>query len=171
MISHSLIIDDLDYFIHKILFTKDANIRNSKKQTQIFIDVPSNNFKHDLWIGDLPANVNLRFFMLNNNLLFFIIIIVLISTLSSLISAIICYRKFKPSKLFFFLLGLSNLLTLLGFIFFSFIFKVNKRFLKFEQQSIESQSSIPHGILIYSITFSAIFHLISLIIFSALYYI
>jgi len=156
-----------DYF-QNILFSKDANVYNAKKSTKIFIDVPSNNFKDDLWFSpSAPININFIHFMLNSNLLFGLITIALISCFSSLISAMICYRKYQPSKILFLLLGLSNIFTLIGFFICSSLLKVNKNFVKIETEGLVSSN--PKGIIIFSLLFSGIFNILSVITFIILF--
>jgi len=132
---------------------------NSKKYTQIFIDVPAKNYIKDLWMSPYPP-YNLMFvsLILNYNFFFFLLYFILISCLSSFIAGKVCYYKFNPSSILFFKLGIFNLFTIIGYILMAFFLKINKKYIELPVALGENSDMIkPPGIMFFSLTFSAFF--------------
>ncbi len=102
-----------------------------KEYTQMEIRVPSEDFTEDLWIIDEePASIQTAKFILSNLLIMSILIFILCSMLASILSAAITFFKNKPLFGKFALLGFGNFLSIFSVFILSFVFKIDKKFLK-----------------------------------------
>jgi hypothetical protein len=129
----------------KSFFNNKSSITNLE-YTKIKINTESSSFVNDLWINNHePAGVTVTKLFNFLPWLWSIIFFILISCFSSMISGMIIFREHKPSKKFFFSIGLSNILTIIGFFLYS-LNKINK---KLKQESEKSKIEI----LYYTIGF------------------
>lgn len=105
------------------------------KYTKIEINVPSENFREDLWIKN-SAPLYIAFVdLLNANLLALIIaVFALNSCLASLLSGMIVFRDGYQSKKKLFLFGLWNFLTLIGFSIATMFLKTKRIDPKLEKE-------------------------------------
>jgi len=140
------------------------------KYTLINVDVPAKKYTDDLWISSsTPVVLMFNNFIINNNKYVFLIYFVLLSCISSLLAGELCYKKFKPSKRSFFILGIYNMFTLIGILIVSYILKINKRYLNIRYLTPDS-SDKPVGILVFILAFTAIFIEINVLFFTFLIY-
>jgi hypothetical protein len=87
------------------------------KYTKISIDEPSSAFTDDLWISDSPAAISpLVTFVVDYFWIWSLGIFLIASVCASVLSGMIIFRKEKPSLKHFILIGLANLLTLIGLV-------------------------------------------------------
>jgi len=122
---------DEDYGVSeksKTFFNKKEYFDNLK-YTKIKITSPASKFTEDLWINNnVPIEVKSDEFIIENWLFFALIFFILVSCLSSLIAGFIVFQKDKPKLDKFALFGLSNFLTLIGFVGLAYFFRINERF-------------------------------------------
>ena len=119
-----------DYNKH---YYEDRIIVEGVDYTKIKINTLSKHLTRDLWIEPSePLKVRMIKLMNKPHSLFRVMlgltIFILCSCLASLFSAIVIFGKRSISKWRFALLGLSNFLTLIGFLIISYVAKVDKRF-------------------------------------------
>ncbi|MCR4335541.1 MAG: sulfite exporter TauE/SafE family protein [archaeon] len=112
-------------------FFNDQSKIDKLKYTKIKIDTQAKNFTADLWIANYsPPDIALADAIIENSLLFMIMLFALISCCSSLIAGTFVFRKDKPDLVKFFLFGLTNFLTLIGFFLIAEKIKIGEKFAK-----------------------------------------
>ncbi len=103
-------------------FIKRINSHWDGKFTALSIDTPAKNFKKDIWIeNDVSSNVEYSLFindLLNerNSFIFLMILSFLYSIVFSIILGWQFIKKDKKEVFYYFLIGLSNLVGIIGFI-------------------------------------------------------
>jgi len=115
-------------------FNEKTEIKNLR-YTRIKIEAPSKYFNEDLWIKDSsPLDILLVDFIITSALIWGIIFFVLSSCLASILSGMIIFRKEQISKKKFALLGLSNFLTIIGFLIATIFLKTKRLDPKLEKR-------------------------------------
>ncbi len=104
------------------------------KYTKIKIQASSSSLTEDLWIrNDAPKIAGMISFVIDFFWVWFLGILLLASCLASVLSGMIIFRNEKVNIRYFALLGLSNLLTIIGLIIASS--KLDKKYLKSKKLS------------------------------------
>ena len=133
--------------------------------TKIMINTNSSNFKEDLWLSvSTPKDLQIIYLIERYRLLWGIILFALLSCIASGVAGFIVFRKDTPSLRKFALLGLWNLLTLVGFWVASNKLKVDINFTK--SKRIIKPNVVLQRVIVNSMFFSS---MVTIIIFSYLY--
>lgn len=122
------------------------------KFTEIVIDSEGYTLTGDLWIEDSPSmKASVLQLTVDHSWAVSIPMFLLISMLSSMVSALIVYRGFSPSKGLFSLFGLLSIVTVVGLWLMAREMDINKKFCR-------KKGVIPvHLINSYAIVFSLLF--------------
>ena len=115
-------------------------INEDVKYTKIKINSISEDLTEDLWIkASPPANIKLIDFIGTQGTWFFFVLFFIISSLSSLIAGLVIFRgKNSVSKPMLALLGLANILSLIGFSIFAYLKTGDKSNMKQKQSKKNS---------------------------------
>lgn len=143
--------------------------------TIVEINSPSTQFTDDLWFveGSSPS-LEMYNFVMSGWPILTALSLASASVLSSLISGILVYRRFSPSKTKFALLGLTNLLTIVGFIAISARLRVDREFVDKSKIDKYIESDDPQPLPLprayFFVTFTAIFMTLSIAWYEFLYF-
>ncbi len=148
--------------IESTLGDPETSFEMNAVYTKVGISSPSYLFVEDLWfVEGAPAEVGVADFVVNEWPIITGLTIALISMLSSLLAGIIVYGRFSPSKREFAILGLANLLTIIGFIAISTRERIDQTYI---DQSIidrnveeDRPNALPRPMIYFFIIFTVIF--------------
>jgi len=135
--------------------------------TIVEISSPSALFTDDLWfIEGSTLSLDTHNFILNGWPIFTALLLIPISIMSSLVAGVLVYHRFSPSKKKFVLLGLANLLTVVGLIAVSTRLRVDREFIDKSKidEFIESDNPRPLPLprIYFFFAFTVIFMAISI---------
>jgi len=143
--------------------------------TIVEINSPSTLFTDDLWFtqGSTPS-LDMHNFILNGWPILTALSLVSASVVSSLFAGVLVYHRFSPSKKEFALLGLANLLTVVGLIAVSTRLRVDRNFTD-ESKIVsyiasEDPRPLPLPRVYFFVAFTVIFLAISIAWYTFLYF-
>lgn len=130
--------------------------------TLVIIEDYSYKFTDDIWfVPDTPMTLQYDTFFVSGWPIVAVLSVLFASMFSSLLAGMWIYRGFEPSKWKFALLGLTNLLTILGFIIVSSWLRINKKFLGKSiiegEITVENTALIPPPLRYFFISFALLF--------------
>jgi len=110
-------------------FQGGINTINNISYTKIKINASANALTDDLWMNKTaPKKIVVLKSIINHSFLWGLMIFLLISMISSMIAGAIIFGGNRPSLIKFFFYGLTNLLSLVGFWFLSYLLRIESFF-------------------------------------------
>jgi len=130
-------------------------VLNNLRFTEIMLTTSANGLSDDLWLdASSPAGASLAVFVIDHSWVLALLIFILSSMLASLLAGMICFRRRRPAKTKFALLGLFNFLTIIGVWFAARHLSVDKEFVDPSDLPAERES-IPSYLTVFTLLFIA----------------
>jgi hypothetical protein len=122
------------------------------KYTEIIINTTSDSFTNDLWIDPSPPlKARALDFTTEHSWAVSVPILILTSVLASLVSGLVVFRGFRPRGMMFALLGLCNILTIVGVFIAARRFEADGRLVR------DGPYPWDHAVASYLVAFTVLF--------------
>jgi hypothetical protein len=130
-------------------------VLNNVRFTEIMLTTSANGLSDDLWLdASPPARASLALFVIDHSWVLALLIFILSSMLASLLAGMICFRRRRPAKTKFALLGLFNFLTIIGVWLAARRLSVDETFVDPSGPPAERES-IPSYLTVFTLLFLA----------------